>query len=65
MNKAFSYKRKKLINSLKSMYDPDAVKAVLEDLKLPETIRGQEMDYHQFVSVFSGLEGTDDATCLR
>ncbi len=60
VEKAFSQKRKMLINSLKPFYAKELTEAALEKLKIPETSRAEDLSVEQFAILF-GILGKEQA----
>lgn len=48
---AFSMRRKTLVNNLKNLYEKEKVLAALENLGLPETVRGETLTAETFVKL--------------
>ena len=53
----FAHKRKNLLNNLQSVYARRRVEAELADLRLPPTIRAEQLPFQQFAELHARLRG--------
>ena len=55
IEKAFLQRRKQLINSIDSMFGKEKIRAVLNDLKINENVRAEELKLADFIKIENGL----------